>query len=270
MTLSRLGIGDLAGRRPGELSGGEQQRVAIARALVSRPAVLFADEPTGALDSTSSRQVLALLRELVDEFGQTVVMVTHDPVAASYAGTAVFLADGAVVDQVTRPTVEVVANRMTHSGRPRRGSARTLDGHSRWPMITIALASVRHRRTAFVAVFLSIFLGAAILMAFSSMLDTAGQLRVGDADKTALDHHRLGRRWLGSDHCRVGRRHDAGRGRSPAGQGVRLAAQRRRIAEPGGSSHPGRGAAGRGLGRAAGHSGRLRCRLRAAAHPAAH
>jgi putative ABC transport system ATP-binding protein len=111
--LARLGIADLADRRPGELSGGQQQRVAIARALACRPAVLFADEPTGALDTASGRQVLALLTESVARFGQTVVMVTHDPVAASYAGTVLFLADGSLVDQLANPTVAAVAERMT-------------------------------------------------------------------------------------------------------------------------------------------------------------
>lgn len=112
--LARLSIADLADRQPAELSGGQQQRVAIARALVSRPAVLFADEPTGALDTASGRQVLALLRESVQQFGQTVVMVTHDPVAASYADRVLFLADGALVDELPDPDADEVARRMAH------------------------------------------------------------------------------------------------------------------------------------------------------------
>ena len=92
--LGEVGLDGLAQRRPPELSGGQQQRVAIARALHTRPDVLFADEPTGALDRTSGRQVLELLRSLSDEQGQTVVMVTHDPLAASYAHSTLFLADG--------------------------------------------------------------------------------------------------------------------------------------------------------------------------------
>ena len=112
--LARLGLTAVARRRPAELSGGQQQRVAIARALVSRPSVLFADEPTGALDTTSSRHVLGLLQEAVHEFGQTVLMVTHDPVAASHADAALFLVDGTVVDRLPSPTVEAVAERMTH------------------------------------------------------------------------------------------------------------------------------------------------------------
>lgn len=112
--VARLGLADLAERRPAELSGGQQQRVAIARAIVTRPSVLFADEPTGALDSTTSRQVLELLQEAVHEFGQTVLMVTHDPVAASYAGVAVFLVDGGIVDRLSGPSVAAVSERMTH------------------------------------------------------------------------------------------------------------------------------------------------------------
>ncbi|MDH6135134.1 putative ABC transport system ATP-binding protein [Kitasatospora sp. MAA4] len=110
--LAELGLAERAGHLPGELSGGQQQRVAIARALVTRPQVLFADEPTGALDSRTSRDVLALLRRIVAEHGQTIIMVTHDPVAASYAGRVVFLADGRVVDELADPTVEAVAARM--------------------------------------------------------------------------------------------------------------------------------------------------------------
>jgi putative ABC transport system ATP-binding protein len=96
-----------------ELSGGQQQRVAIARALLARPAVLFADEPTGALDRASSRGVLGVLREAVDGFGQTVVMVTHDPVAAARADVVIFLVDGGIVDRLPHPSVVAVAERMT-------------------------------------------------------------------------------------------------------------------------------------------------------------
>jgi len=111
--LDRLGLSGLAGRLPAELSGGQRQRVAIARALLIRPAVLFADEPTGALDTSSARSVLALLREAADAFGQTVVMVTHDPVASAYADAGIFLADGRVVDHLHRPSAGAVAERMT-------------------------------------------------------------------------------------------------------------------------------------------------------------
>ncbi|MEV6641366.1 ABC transporter ATP-binding protein [Amycolatopsis sp. NPDC051371] len=103
-------------RRPSKLSGGQQQRVAIARALVTRPEVVFLDEPTGALDTRTARQVLATLRQTVDRWGQTALMVTHDPVAASYADTVVFLADGRIAGELTGGTPERIAQRMTHLG----------------------------------------------------------------------------------------------------------------------------------------------------------
>ncbi|MFD0074443.1 ABC transporter ATP-binding protein [Streptomyces sp. NPDC127166] len=111
--LARVGLAGRERHRPGELSGGQQQRVAIARALITRPAVLFGDEPTGALDSTTSREVLDMLRDLVDQESQTIVMVTHDPVAASRADRVVFLTDGRVAGELTGPTVETVTARMT-------------------------------------------------------------------------------------------------------------------------------------------------------------
>ncbi|SDT43557.1 ABC transporter ATP-binding protein [Actinoplanes derwentensis] len=113
VALADVGLADRAGHRPRELSGGQQQRVAIARALFTRPAVLFADEPTGALDSRASRQVMALLRELVDMHGRTVVMVTHDPVAAGVADRVVLLVDGRIVDELTGADAPVIADRMT-------------------------------------------------------------------------------------------------------------------------------------------------------------
>ncbi len=110
--LAAVGLADRAGHRPSELSGGQQQRVAIARALVTRPQVVFADEPTGALDSVTSREVLTLLRSLVDEHGLTLVMVTHDPAAAGYADRVLFLADGRISGEMGRPTAEAVAARL--------------------------------------------------------------------------------------------------------------------------------------------------------------
>jgi putative ABC transport system ATP-binding protein len=101
--LNEVGLSDRAGHRPAELSGGQQQRVAIARALVTRPAVLFADEPTGALDAASGREVLRLLRAAVDRHRRTIVVVTHDPFAAAHADRVLFLADGRVVDELTAP-----------------------------------------------------------------------------------------------------------------------------------------------------------------------
>jgi putative ABC transport system ATP-binding protein len=111
--LAAVGLADRSGHRPGELSGGQQQRVAIARALVTRPQVLFADEPTGALDTGTSRDVLRLLGGLVTEQQHTIIMVTHDPVAAGYADRVVFLADGRIAGTLDRPTAEAVAARMT-------------------------------------------------------------------------------------------------------------------------------------------------------------
>ncbi|MEV7986906.1 ABC transporter ATP-binding protein [Micromonospora sp. NPDC085948] len=111
--LAQVGLAGRAKHRPGEMSGGQQQRVAIARALITQPEVLFADEPTGALDSTTSREVLTMLRSMVDEQRQTIVMVTHDPVAASYADRVVFLADGHLNGELEAPTAEAVAARMT-------------------------------------------------------------------------------------------------------------------------------------------------------------
>jgi putative ABC transport system ATP-binding protein len=111
--VARVGLDGKLNRRPSELSGGQQQRVAIARALITRPAVVFGDEPTGALDTATSRDVLSLLRETVRQAGLTIVMVTHDPVAASYADRVVFLADGRFVGELEAPTVATVAQRMT-------------------------------------------------------------------------------------------------------------------------------------------------------------
>ncbi|HET9760505.1 MAG TPA: ABC transporter ATP-binding protein [Nocardioidaceae bacterium] len=111
--LDTVGLRDRLTHRPNALSGGQQQRVAVARALASRPSIVFADEPTGNLDSRSGAEVLTLLRRSVDEFGQTVVMVTHDPVAAAFTDRVLFLADGKVVDEVREPDRETVLDRMT-------------------------------------------------------------------------------------------------------------------------------------------------------------
>ncbi len=114
--VSILGLGPRLSHRPNELSGGQQQRVAAARALIGRPAIVFADEPTGNLDSKSSAEVLGFLRRSVDEFGQSIVMVTHEPSAAAYADRVVFLADGVFVDQMRSPTAESVLDRMKTMG----------------------------------------------------------------------------------------------------------------------------------------------------------
>ena len=114
--LERVGLGDRVRHRPAELSGGQQQRVAIARALVGQPDVIFADEPTGALDTRSGREVLALLRDTIDQGGGTLVMVTHDPSAAAWADRVVFMADGRLAGELVSPTAEQVAERLTGLG----------------------------------------------------------------------------------------------------------------------------------------------------------
>jgi putative ABC transport system ATP-binding protein len=116
--LETVGIADRRTHRPAELSGGQQQRVALARALLPRPTVVFADEPTGNLDSNTSRDVLALLRDSVDDLGQTIVMVTHDPQAAAQADRILFLADGRIVNEIPASTAEEVLDAMREvSGR---------------------------------------------------------------------------------------------------------------------------------------------------------
>ncbi|MEU8718560.1 ABC transporter ATP-binding protein [Streptomyces sp. NPDC048663] len=115
--VERVGLVNRLRYRPSELSGGQQQRVAIARALVSRPEVIFCDEPTGALDTKTAAEVLALLRSVVDEAGQTVIMVTHDPVAASYADRVLVLADGRIVQDMPQPGAARIAEQLTLLGR---------------------------------------------------------------------------------------------------------------------------------------------------------
>jgi putative ABC transport system ATP-binding protein len=114
--VETVGLTGRLSHRPSELSGGQQQRVAAARALASKPQIVFADEPTGALDSTSGAQLLAFLRQAVSELGQTVVMVTHDPTAASYADRVIFLADGHIVDEMHAATADEVLDHMKHLG----------------------------------------------------------------------------------------------------------------------------------------------------------
>ncbi|MGW5000352.1 ABC transporter ATP-binding protein [Streptomyces hydrogenans] len=127
--LARVGLAGRERHRPGELSGGQCQRVALARALIARPAVLFGDEPTGALDSTTGAEVMDMLRALVDEEGRTLVMVTHDPVAAARADRVVFLVDGRLADELTAPTPTAVAARLA-ALRPATGGTRTTSAPS--------------------------------------------------------------------------------------------------------------------------------------------
>ncbi|MQS06964.1 ABC transporter ATP-binding protein [Streptomyces alkaliphilus] len=110
--IETVGLSGRLGHRPAQLSGGQQQRVAVARALASKPAIIFGDEPTGNLDSRAGTEILEFLRRSVDDLGQTIVMVTHDPTAAAYADRILFLADGAIVDEMTAPTAEKVLDRM--------------------------------------------------------------------------------------------------------------------------------------------------------------
>jgi putative ABC transport system ATP-binding protein len=114
--IDTVGLRDRLHHRPSELSGGQQQRVAVARALASRPQIIFADEPTGNLDSRAGGEILDFMRLAVQDLGQTIVMVTHDPVAASYAERIVFLADGQIVDEMHEPTAERVLDRMKRFG----------------------------------------------------------------------------------------------------------------------------------------------------------
>ena len=114
--VETVGLGDRMTHRPSELSGGQQQRVAVARALASRPTIIFADEPTGNLDSNSGHEILTVMREAVDEFGQTIVMVTHEPSAASVADRAVFLADGKIVHDMADPGVDGIIDQMKQMG----------------------------------------------------------------------------------------------------------------------------------------------------------
>lgn len=115
--IDTLGLGDRLTHKPSELSGGQQQRVAAARALASRPEIIFADEPSGNLDSNSGRELLSFLQQAVVDFGQTIVMVTHDPIAASYSERVVFLADGKVAGELADPTADRILDRMKHLER---------------------------------------------------------------------------------------------------------------------------------------------------------
>ena len=114
--IDTVGLRDRLAHKPSELSGGQQQRVAVARALVTRPAIVFADEPTGNLDSRSGTEILDFLRRAVDDIDQTIVMVTHDPVAAAHADAVVFLADGRIVDEMAEPTADRVLDTIKRLG----------------------------------------------------------------------------------------------------------------------------------------------------------
>jgi putative ABC transport system ATP-binding protein len=130
LVVDTVGLRNRLHHRPNQLSGGQQQRVACARAVISRPAIVFADEPTGNLDSRAGAEILTFLRRSVDEFGQSTVIVTHDPVAAGYADRALFLADGRIVDEMTRPTAQAVLERLkSFDGRGPADARSPADGH---------------------------------------------------------------------------------------------------------------------------------------------
>ena len=114
--VGATGLADRVKHRPNELSGGQQQRVAVARALAGKPQIIFADEPTGNVDSNTAAEILGFMRSAVDQMGQTIVMVTHDPVAASYADRVVFLVDGKIVDELLEPTPGTIRDHMTQLG----------------------------------------------------------------------------------------------------------------------------------------------------------
>jgi len=116
LVVETVGLGNRLKHRPSELSGGQQQRVAVARALASQPEIIFGDEPTGNLDSRAGAEILDFMRKAVRDLGQTIVMVTHDPVAASYAERVIFLADGRIVDEMSSPTPDRVLDRLKHFG----------------------------------------------------------------------------------------------------------------------------------------------------------
>jgi putative ABC transport system ATP-binding protein len=129
--VETVGLKDRLGHRPNQLSGGQQQRVAVARALAARPEIIFGDEPTGNLDSRAGAEVLGFLRRSVDDLGQTIVMVTHDPVAASYADRVLFLADGRLVDEMHAPTQDAVLERMLRFQGGAAPQAPRIDGRGR-------------------------------------------------------------------------------------------------------------------------------------------
>ncbi len=114
--IDTVGLGDRMKHRPNELSGGQQQRVAVARALASQPEIIFGDEPTGNLDSKTSGEILDFMRSAVTDLGQTIVMVTHDPITAAYADSVIFLADGLIVDHMENPTADAVFDKIKHLG----------------------------------------------------------------------------------------------------------------------------------------------------------
>ena len=159
--IGTVGLGDRLKHRPSELSGGQQQRVAVARALASRPQIVFADEPTGNLDSRAGAEILTFMRKAVDELDQTIVMVTHDPVAASYADTALFLVDGRIVDSMAEPTA--------------REGPRPAEGARRLAMLKLTWKNLLAHKRRLAATFIAVVLGVAFLSGNLVLTDTITQ-----------------------------------------------------------------------------------------------
>ena len=157
--VDTVGLGNRLGHRPSELSGGQQQRVAVARALASQPHIIFADEPTGNLDSRTGAEILSFMRQAVRELGQTIVMVTHDPVAASYADRAVFLADGRIVDDLDRPDRRQRVRPHAHLG-------------SLITMLSLTIKSIRANKARFLLTGLAVLLGVAFMAGTLVLTDT--------------------------------------------------------------------------------------------------
>ena len=167
--VQTVGLADRLKHRPSELSGGQQQRVAVARALAAKPDIIFADEPTGNLDSHTGAEILDFMRRAVREYGQTIVMVTHDPSAAAYADRAVFLNDGRIVDEMANPTAEKILDRMKAFGRR--------DDADRAPMSTqatvlIARRSIRARLGRLIAISIAILVGVSFVVGSFVLADS--------------------------------------------------------------------------------------------------
>ena len=163
--VNTVRLGDRLNHRPSELSGGQQQRVAVARALLSRPEIVFADEPTGNLDSRSGAEILTFMRQAVDDLGQTIVMVTHDPIAAGYADRVVFLADGKIVDEMLDPTADRVLDRMKSFG-----------GADRTAMWRVTLKGLLAKKLRLVLTSIAVVLGVAFMSGTFVLTDTLGSV----------------------------------------------------------------------------------------------
>ena len=171
LVIETVGLGDRLLHRPSELSGGQQQRVAVARALAGKPEIIFADEPTGNLDSRSGAEILSFMRRAVRELGQTIVMVTHDPVAASYADRVVFLADGRVVDEIPAPTPESVLDRLKQIAGPEQRSELIPSG--RQPdMFTLTVKGLWAHKLRYALTGLAVVLGVAFMAGTMVLTDT--------------------------------------------------------------------------------------------------